>query len=112
MTLSPQECYSDHNHDLYTKGSCDMCGGGPSGDGKGVLPDPMPPVEGAVSQRYEIAKRVVANRAFGNLEGAVLDLQSANAIVLVYEALSDTNKAKFDSIPLSRLIPFIWKAVS
>ena len=109
MTTIDKPCYSDHNHDIATKGACDMCGGGPLGDGKGVMPDPEPPVEGAVSQRYAVAKRVVTGGQFENLEGQLLDLQTANVMVIVYEALSDANKAKFDSIPLMRLVEFCWK---
>lgn len=46
------------------------------------------------------------------LEGAILDGMTARALVLVFEALSPAAQAKFDSIPLGRLIDFVWSKVS
>jgi hypothetical protein len=67
-----------------------------------------------MSTRYAIAKDVAENGVFDakgrpkKLEGALLDGMTANLLVTIYEALSDTNKAKFDTIPLTKLVNFAW----
>ncbi len=44
---------------------------------------------------------------------AVMDATTANAIHTVREALKDNpNVAKFDRIPLGKLLDFVWKHVS
>lgn len=108
MQTDSTTCYSDHDHDIRTVGVCEMCGG--THDTPGSLPDQAPPEPGAVSQRYVIAKRVVTNSQYEMLEGTLLDLQTANVMVLVYEAIKPENQAKFDRIPLMRLVEFCWKA--
>ena len=40
-----------------------------------------------------------------------LDAQTANMLVTVYNALSEEHRAKFNRIPLMRLIDFGWKHV-
>ena len=58
-----------------------------------------------MSIRHEIACRVVKNRQAEKLpEGQLLDLFTASALVNLYEALSETNRARFDSAPLDKLI--------
>jgi hypothetical protein len=70
------------------------------------------------STRYDIAKSVVDGGIYDEggktkkLEGAILDGMTAGAIVAVYEALSPEMQAKFDSIPLDKLIDFCWKKVT
>ncbi|MDF2990283.1 MAG: hypothetical protein K0S37_797 [Microbacterium sp.] len=66
----------------------------------------------AVSTRYTVAKRVVSNSTAETLEGALLDLFTASAMVAVYEAMNDANRARFDSIPLDRLASFCLSKVS
>jgi hypothetical protein len=56
------------------------------------------------SKRYESAKSVVASKSAGKLEGVLLDLFSASALVKLYEALSPANQERFDSLPLGRLV--------
>lgn len=41
----------------------------------------------------------------------VLDLFTASAIQSVYKAINETNRAKFDRIPLPSLVEFVFKAV-
>jgi hypothetical protein len=68
--------------------------------------------EGAVSTRYAAAKRVVSTSTAATLEGVLLDLFTASAMVAVYEAMDDANRARFDSIPLERLAAFCLSKVS
>ena len=42
----------------------------------------------------------------------VLDITTARAMLAVYEALKPESQAKFDNIPLGKLIDFVWKQVA
>jgi hypothetical protein len=65
------------------------------------------------SQRYDIAKQVVESHTAGELPGGILlDSFTASALVQVYEALSSENQAKFDEIPLDKLVAFVMSHVS
>lgn len=64
-----------------------------------------------MSARYAAAKQVRDTQTAGTLEGATLDTFTASALCAVYERLSETAQAKFDSIPLPKLIAFVWKMV-
>ncbi len=41
-----------------------------------------------------------------------MDIMTAGAMHAVYSALKPEHKAKFDNIPLGRLIDFVWKQVA
>lgn len=64
-----------------------------------------------MSQRYTIAKRITETGQYGYLEGFTLDVTTAQAMVTVYEALAPHNQARFDALPLERLMRFVWKMV-
>lgn len=57
-----------------------------------------------MSARYATAQAVVASQSAGKLEGALLDTFTASALVRLYEALSPKNQARFDTIPLHKLV--------
>ncbi len=40
-----------------------------------------------------------------------LDVMTSGAILAVYNALNETQRAKFDNIPLGKLVDFCWKHV-
>ena len=58
----------------------------------------------APSKRYETARAVIETKTAGTMEGALLDTLTASALVNLYEALSDNNKARFDTAPLMSLV--------
>ena len=41
----------------------------------------------------------------------MLDITTAGAMLAVYNALKPEHQAKFDNIPLGRLVDFVWKQV-
>lgn len=48
----------------------------------------------------------------GNKRGwFYMDMQTANVMVSVYNALKPENQEKFPRIPLSKLVDFCWKQV-
>lgn len=65
-----------------------------------------------MSTRYDAAKRIVQNSQHEEVEGYILDLYTASALVAVYEALSEPARAKFDDLPFLRLTSFCLSKVS
>lgn len=69
------------------------------------------------SERYRIAKDVLDHGIYDDagqtrkLEGAILDHVTASMLVQMYESLSPENQAKFDSVPLQKLLDLGWKRV-
>ena len=62
-----------------------------------------------MSARYEAAKQATETQTAGTIEGALLDTFTASALVAVYEAMSPENQARFDSIPLDKLVAFCFQ---
>ena len=63
----------------------------------------------------QIARRIVKNQQFEKVKDVVsgkalaLDMFSASAIVKVYDALSDGNKAKMIKQPLPKMVDIVFK---
>ena len=63
----------------------------------------------------QIARRIVKDQQFEKVKDPVsgkrmaLDMFSASAIVKVYDALSDTNKAKMVKQPLPKMVDIVFK---
>lgn len=58
--------------------------------------------------RYEKLKNIVEN-GYSKIDGKMVDVFTASMLLKVYEALSDSNKEKFEKIPLVRLVDFGWR---
>lgn len=57
-------------------------------------------------------KQIVANAQADTIDGFFVDLQTAQALILVWEAFAtDEARAKFERIPLPTLVDFAWKHV-
>ena len=54
-------------------------------------------------------RKIVTEKQYGKVEGSTVDLYSASAIVLVYDALNDENKAKYLGLPVVRMASFAFK---
>ena len=71
--------------------------------------------EGNGPEIIQIARRIVKNQQFEKIKDPVsgkrmaLDMFSASAIVKVYDALSDGNKAKMVKQPLPKMIDIVFK---
>lgn len=57
-------------------------------------------------------RRIVTNHQYEHVDNdenkAVIDVQTANIISKVYDALNDTNKKKFSSLPIDRMAIIAW----
>jgi hypothetical protein len=65
-----------------------------------------------MSARYAAAQRIVQNSQHEEVEGVILDLFTASAMVAVYQALSPSAQALFDDIPFEKLAAFCLSKVS
>lgn len=54
-------------------------------------------------------RNVVSTGACARVDGLLLDLTTANAIVKVHDALNETNRATFAALPLRRMAAVAWK---
>jgi hypothetical protein len=78
----------------------------------------MPPMASSKRRRtasgdaIETARRIVANSAFETVDGMVLDLFSASAIVNVYDNLNPENQAKFASLGLPKMVDVAFKLLN
>ncbi len=95
-------------------------GNGPDGvDLEGELPtrrkDIVPLPEG--EERYTLLKKLVKERkhralAYDNKDGCLLmDMQTANMLTMVCEALGPANREKFLAMDLGKMVDTGWKLV-
>lgn len=63
-----------------------------------------------VAARIDDLRKIVADKQYGMVEGMTMDIFTASHLIAVHDALSPENQAKFDSIPLPRLVDFAFKA--
>lgn len=56
-------------------------------------------------------RRIVERHQAYEIEGHLVDVQTANAMLLVHDALSPENKATFGSVSIPRFADFAWKSV-
>lgn len=61
--------------------------------------------------RVEGLRKVMSDGA-REIDGYLVDIQTANVLLTVYDALSPANKASFGTLPLPRLVDFAWKQVA
>lgn len=61
--------------------------------------------------RIEKIRGVVEHRQHGQVDKCRIDLMTAQALVCVWDGLSPESRARFETIPMPRLIDFAWKHV-
>lgn len=57
------------------------------------------------------AIRRIAQEGYGNVNGLFVDTYTASAIVAVYDALNDENKAKLLALPILRVAAVCFKLI-
>ncbi len=60
-------------------------------------------------ERIAIVKRIVNNGQYEKVDGGMLDLFSASAIVAIYDKLSPDAQAKYRTIPVQRMAIMAFK---
>ena len=61
------------------------------------------------SQHFTHAADVVTSHTAREIDGVLLDAQTANLIVNVYEKLTEDQRAKLDALSLERVAALCWK---
>jgi hypothetical protein len=56
-------------------------------------------------------RSIVANRQYEKINGMMVDLFSASAIVKVFDALNETNRASFKLLPVQRMASIAFKVL-
>lgn len=56
-------------------------------------------------------KRIVENRQYEEINGIAVDMQTANAVITVYNAINKKNKKKFSKLPLTVMVDLTWKMI-
>jgi RadC-like JAB domain len=54
-------------------------------------------------------RTIVADKQAARVNGILVDLFSASAVVGVYDALNETNRAKFAAMPLPKMVDLAFK---
>ena len=60
----------------------------------------------------EQMKKIINEFQMAEVNGVMVDVQTANLIVSVYNALSEETREKFASEPIERIITIAWKLVN
>ena len=60
-------------------------------------------------QIIDVCRRIVADKSYEKIDGKMVDLYTASLICNVYDALSDENKKKFETLSLDRIVNAVYK---
>lgn len=62
--------------------------------------------------RIEKFRKIVADCQRAKIDGTNIDLFSASAVVKVYDALNEENRAKFASVPAPKMVAIAWRLIN
>ena len=62
----------------------------------------------AKETRIVVLRRILKNKQHEKIDGVLVDTTTASLLVKVYDSISKPNQAKFDRIPLKKLVDFAW----
>lgn len=62
-------------------------------------------------ERIEAIRAIVLTHGYAKIDGCGVDLTTAHAIVTVYDALSETNRAKYAALRVDKMARLAWKFV-
>lgn len=65
-------------------------------------------------EKIEKCREIVANKQYEDIDGDTMDLFTASAVVQVYDALNDENKAKLENMAeksLPRMVQAVWSVI-
>lgn len=65
----------------------------------------------SADERIAAIRDVVERGAYAKVDGVALDLTTAGAIIAVYDALSETNRARFAAFRVDQMARMAWKLV-
>jgi len=56
-------------------------------------------------------KRIVENRQYEMINDVAVDMQTANMIMTIYNAINKKNKKKFSKLSLNKMVVIGWKII-
>ena len=59
----------------------------------------------------ETMKRIVRERQYEEINGVIVDMQTANMITTIYDKLNKKNKKKFSKLNLFTMVNVGWKII-
>ena len=59
----------------------------------------------------KIMERIVKNRQYEMINDVVVDMQTANMIMTIYNAVNKKNKKKFSKLSLNKMVAIGWKII-
>ncbi len=57
-------------------------------------------------------RQIVEKKSMARIQGSVVDMQSANAVITVYDAINDVNKQKLAAMKVKKMISVSWSILS
>jgi len=60
-------------------------------------------------ERIAAFRRIVAEGQYAKIDGVMMDLFSASTVLAVYDALNETNREKFSSMPAPKMAVVAFK---
>ena len=76
------------------------------------LGTPIPEsVNEAKESPINVAKRIVKNKQAEKIDGVLVDMQTANLILKVWDAINTSNRKKFEKLPIKKMVDVAWKLV-
>jgi hypothetical protein len=63
------------------------------------------------TERIAAVRQIVERKQYAKIDGQAVDLFSASAIVAVYDALNESNREKFCSLPVGKMALIAFKLV-
>ena len=56
-------------------------------------------------------KDIVKRKQYKKIGGVIVDMQTANVIMKVWNALGSSNRSKFEKLPIKKMADVAWKLV-
>ena len=76
------------------------------------LGTPIPEsVNEAKESPIDVTKRIVKNKQAEKIDGVLVDMQTANLILKVWDAINTSNRKKFEKLPIKKMVNVVWKLV-
>jgi hypothetical protein len=63
-------------------------------------------------QRINAVRQIVTDSQYAKIDGIMLDLFSASAILKVYDNINEANKVKYSSMPVYRMAEIAFKIMN
>lgn len=61
------------------------------------------------TSRMDKLRKILKDKQYAKVDGVTVDLTTAGVLVQIYDKLSETNREKFASLPVHKMIALGWK---